>query len=94
MVLEVLAITISVISIIVSAAVAVFSWKRSRSIYGLERMKFAIDPGDSRSDKEKQTDEELLKKLKSGKYTIITTYALPNSGYNVFVLGKLKKDKS
>lgn len=85
---------ISIISVIIAVAsiiVAILSWQKSRSIYGLERMKFAVSPGNERNTHEKEHDKKLMAKLASGKYTIITHYERPKTGYNIFVLGKIKK---
>ena len=91
-----LAETLASISIIAVIVLGIKSWGNSRVIHDIQRMKFAIDPGDSRADEEKVTDEKFRKKLASGKWTIITSYPLRRNddydyNYNVFVLGKVKK---
>lgn len=89
--------TVQIIAISASAlfsATALFfaylSWHKNRVIYSLERMKFAKDTGDSRNEEEKETDQKLLNKLKSGKYNIVTSYD-SGKNYNVLILGKVKK---
>jgi hypothetical protein len=85
------AILISIMTLICSIGICIYTLRKSRVIYDVERMKFFINPGDSRSDEVKNTDEELRKKLDTGKYTIITNYKLHETGYNIFVLGRIKK---
>lgn len=92
--MEIIALTISIVALVVSAAIAIYSWQKSRAIYDVQRMKFAFDPGLSRTDDEVRHDEEFRKLLHTGKWTIITSYDLGKKDkehYNCFVLGKVKK---
>lgn len=84
---ELLAIVISIISIIIS----VLSWRRSRVIYGVET-DVVRQPTESRDDAGGNT--VLNKKLSSGKYTILSTLERTKSDHDwELLLGKIKKDK-
>ncbi|MBU1089476.1 hypothetical protein KKF38_01625 [Patescibacteria group bacterium] len=87
--LDVLPIALSVISLVVSTGVAVWSWHKNRAIYDIERGIFFRHPEDTN----KNNNSALIKKLNSGKYTILSTekYVGRNKTYHEVLLGRIKK---
>jgi len=85
--MEIAAITISIIALLVSASIAMWGWWRHRNIYEVELFSY----------KNKQKREELLTKLNSGKYTVLSSHLNKHSSgmgyYDDFtvLIGKIKK---
>ena len=82
-----ISLTVSVLALIVAIAstvVAVMAWHRSRTIYGIEKALFFRHPkGDTNNN------EKVLKKLSSGKYTILSVHSF--GGELEVILGRIKK---
>jgi len=87
--MEVAALTVSVIALFVSAAVAMWGWWRHRNVYDIERTLFFRQNEAKRSDQNSKHNEELKKKLNSGHYTILHTGEY--GGYIELILGRIKK---
>lgn len=81
-ILSIIAIAISIIAIIVS----ILSWSKSRAVYGLTEERFFGKGND-------KDNEQLIKMLNSGNYSILTTLEKkPGDGNGVrILLAKIKK---
>ncbi|NQV00828.1 MAG: hypothetical protein HQ537_01785 [Parcubacteria group bacterium] len=83
--MEITSITISILALSISTAVAIWGWRRHRNIYDVERFLFFRKNQIDKSN----NNNELRKKLNSGHYTILHT-----SEYGdciELILGKIKK---
>ena len=77
--MEIAAISISIISLIVSTSVAMWGWWRHRNIYKVERWNY----------REQEKRNKLNKKLGTGKYTIL--HASGDYPELDILIGKLEK---
>ena len=82
--IEITAVVISLISLVVS----IFSWTKSRVIYGVERATIRQYRG-SHSDLD-ITDEHTNKMLSPGSYTILSTYVRPDGDIGL-LFGRIKQ---
>ncbi len=88
-----IALVLAVVSIVVSVVsigVAIKSWSRSRSIYGIEAQVLRQVTG-GRDDKGRV--EALNQKLKKGEYQIVGTYPRTADGDTEIILARIKKPK-
>ncbi len=83
---ELAALIISLASILI----AIYSWHKSRVIYKVERCVIRQVRG-KRDDEHTLEPTKLNSMLKSGKYTIVTTYNRRADGDTEAILGQVKK---
>ncbi|PJE59726.1 MAG: hypothetical protein COU85_02055 [Candidatus Portnoybacteria bacterium CG10_big_fil_rev_8_21_14_0_10_44_7] len=92
LVLSIIAISISIIAIIVSAK----GWHKSRAIYDIEKFKFPKRVGNSKTDEDKRLESALRNKLKTGQWQILHIYENVNPRSNevlglIVIIGKNTK---
>jgi hypothetical protein len=84
-IMELLALGLSIFSLIVATTIAVKGWWRHRNIYDIERTLFFRNPKTDKTN----NNNKLREKLNSGEYTILHTGEY--GGYIELIIGKLKK---
>lgn len=81
---------ISIIIAVLAIIIAMISWRKSRSIYDIEKFKFPKKVGDSKTQTDRDHENALKKKLKSGEWQILHIYDY-NSEELMIVIGKIKE---
>jgi len=87
--LSIVAIVISALALAVSSIIAVRSWYKSRSTYGLEELVLRRIDG-SQNDADDRGLSAINQKLESGKYTVQSTYQRKDGDVAVLI-SKIKK---
>jgi hypothetical protein len=87
-----LALIISILSLSVSAIIGIYSWKKNRVIYGIEKLPIREPRGTANDILNASAIKQINEKLSAGEYTILSTYQR-SDGDTELLLGRLRKGK-
>jgi hypothetical protein len=86
---DALSLIFSTLALIISCIFAAMTWKKSRSIYGIEKMVIREPRENCAGDSDAKSLDNINKKLSSGNYTILAVYERRCDQDTEILLGRL-----